>query len=469
MRIHFVSTCAFIAFTFCLVGVGSSLTFAGPPSGVWQIVSSPNVSTTQQNELNGIACAAQNDCWAVGDYYTGSAYQTLIEHWDGNAWSMVTSANMNVSAPQTNVLQHVTCVASTDCYAVGNYFNGVVRQTLIEHWDGTSWTIVTSANTQPVQSNYLHEVTCAASNDCWAVGYYNNSELDMGIFTQTLIQHWNGTVWSMVTSPNATPNDGLYGVSCTSTSDCWSVGFANATADQTLIEHWDGTSWSIVSSPNNSTTLNNLIFGVKCTSDSDCWAAGYYDPGPGKGYQTLIEHWDGISWTIANSANTGSTRNNFLFALTCAASNDCIATGRAYNGFADQTLIEHWDGNVWTISSTPDTNDHQYNDFNYAVCASTVECFSVGYYVPSGSIRQTLIEQFIAGLQITSLGKEADGKFSISGVGAPFSSIDIQMSPDLIVPFATIGSVDADATGAFEYQDPNAATVTRRFYRAVYP
>ena len=52
----------------------------------------------------------------------------------------------------------MTCVSASDCWAVGYYIysSGVyIYQTLIEHWDGTSWAIVTSPNTSTTQSNVL--------------------------------------------------------------------------------------------------------------------------------------------------------------------------------------------------------------------------------------------------------------------------------------------------------------------------
>ena len=150
-------------------------------------------------------------------------------------------------------------------------------QTLIEQWDGTSWSIVTSPNTDTSQDNLLYGVTCTSASQCWAVGYYNNGSAD-----QTLIEHWNGTSWSIVTSPNGgtTQDNELYGVTCTSASQCWAVGlYSNGSADQTLIEHWNGTSWSIVTSPNGSTTQDNFLYGVTCTSASQCWAVGDYNNG----------------------------------------------------------------------------------------------------------------------------------------------------------------------------------------------
>src|SRR5439155_9537600 len=114
-----------------------------------------------------------SNCWAVGYYIAGSVNQTLIERWDGTSWTIVNSPSTSLT--QTNYLLGVTCVSTSDCSAVGYYNSGgSVYQTLIERWDGTSWTIVNSPNTSPTQTNYLFGVTCASASHCWAVGYYNS-------------------------------------------------------------------------------------------------------------------------------------------------------------------------------------------------------------------------------------------------------------------------------------------------------
>src|SRR5438105_12938109 len=87
--------------------------------------------------------------------------------------------------------------------------------------------------------------------------------------------------WSIVASPNtSTTQNNLLGVTCVSASDCWAVGsyVAGSGAPRTLIEHWDGTAWAIVPSPNTSLP-NNVLSGVTCVSWSDCWAVGYYITG----------------------------------------------------------------------------------------------------------------------------------------------------------------------------------------------
>jgi hypothetical protein len=347
----------------------------------WNIVSSPNVSATQTHYLSGVTCASASDCWAVGYYGAGSTYQTLIERWDGVSWAIVTSPNPS----QNNNLFGVTCVSASNCWAVGGYVAGSTAQTLIEHWDGTSWITFTSPNTSTAQYNILFSLTCRSATDCWAVGNYTGTNAN-----QTLIERWDGASWLIISSPNtsATQANYLSGVTCVSaTADCWAIGYyAGGNAEQTLIERWDGTSWTIVSSPNTSTTQRNFIQALTCASASECWASGYYYNG--SAWQTLIERWDGTSWAIATSPNTSATQGNFLIAVTCASASNCWTIG-FYGG---QTLVEHWDGSSWTIVTSP--NAHILRGNALAVtCVSATDCWAVGYYL-ADSAYQTLIEHW---------------------------------------------------------------------------
>ena len=100
----------------------------------WQVQPSPNVGITS-SVLTGVAATSAIDAWAVGQYYNGATYQTLIEHWDGTAWVVQPSPNVGNSV---NVLYGVAAPSGTDAWAVGDYTvngtSGVTgHRTLIEH------------------------------------------------------------------------------------------------------------------------------------------------------------------------------------------------------------------------------------------------------------------------------------------------------------------------------------------------
>lgn len=103
--------------------------------------------------------------------------------------------------------------------------SSTVNQSIVEHWDGTSWSVV--PNEHPGGFHELTGIAAVSSADVWAVGSGT---------TQPLIEHWNGTSWSIVPSPAVSGR--LTALAVFSASDVWAVGYA--TGGVTLIENWDG-------------------------------------------------------------------------------------------------------------------------------------------------------------------------------------------------------------------------------------
>lgn len=353
----------------------------------WSSVSSPNANAGE-NYLLDVTCVSESDCWSVGYSKVGIVSSSLIEHWDGTSWEIVASPNP-ISA-NYSFLYSVTCVSSTQCWTVGTYNNGSVFQTLIERWDGTSWTIVASPNSSTTRDAILYAVTCVSSSDCWTVGYSTNETY----YAQTFVERWNGTRWTIVASPNATTIQAnfLYGVTCVATADCWAVGYIytnSGTTFQTLIEHWDGISWSIVESPNTLPTQSNVLYGVTCVSATDCWAVGSYNNGIAE--QTLTQRWDGISWVTVASPSTSTTQTNVFKTVTCISASDCWGVGYYINASSIyQTVIQRWDGTSWTTVTSPNTSPAQGNILAAVTCLSATDCWSVGYYFDSSGFPQTL-------------------------------------------------------------------------------
>ena len=65
-------------------------------------------------------------------------------------------------------------------------------------------------------------VAAAASNDVWAVGFkIGPDNPDFGL---QLIEHWNGTSWSVDTTGPTIEGDSLSGVTVVSSNNVWAVG-----------------------------------------------------------------------------------------------------------------------------------------------------------------------------------------------------------------------------------------------------
>ena len=73
----------------------------------------------------------------------------------------------------------------------------------------------------------------------------------------------------MASIPSPNVGNRLLAVSARTSSDAWAVGYQYATSDQptTLAEHWNGTSWSVVSTPNP--TNRSILDGVAAIAAND--------------------------------------------------------------------------------------------------------------------------------------------------------------------------------------------------------
>src|SRR5207248_4277012 len=125
-----------------------------------------------------------------------------------------------------------------------------------------SWRIVSSPN-MGSDNNTLTALSTVSANDVWATGTFNIKGTQI---SNALIEHWNGSQWNIVPSPNpGTRSYFLKAVSAVSTNNVWTVGFTSnnksGASQKTLIEHWDGSQWTIVPSPNTG-TQDNFLLGI---------------------------------------------------------------------------------------------------------------------------------------------------------------------------------------------------------------
>jgi len=255
--------------------------------------------------IRSVVDLSPTDGWAVGFTTTSlnSTGRTLIEHWNGSTWSTVPSPNPIGGTAGNDELEAVDGVSPADVWAVGQDFssNGGGIHLLFEHFNGTTWTVFPFPATTGAQ--FAQAITTISANDAWVVG--NNA------LATTLAAHWNGTTWTIVPTPS--PQDGpspinnLTGVSAVSPADVYASGFEGNVNNQNFAKpyvlHWNGTAWSLVTLPNTGGEGSQL-FGVTALSASDVWAVGHTQESDGA-ILTLSEHFNGTAWSIAPTPDPG--------------------------------------------------------------------------------------------------------------------------------------------------------------------
>ena len=343
----------------------------------WHVVSSPNVGSGD-NHLKSIAAVSASDIWAVG-YSTAdsnSPSQALMEHWDGTQWSVIAIPE---PAGWYSNLAGISAISSNDVWAVGSFISGTTTVTLIEHWDGTQWSIVSGLN-PGAASNTLTGISAISSNDVWAVG---NFAMSNSSNSQTLTEHWDGTQWSVVSSPNVGSSyNTLSSVTAFATNDVWAAGAGNGG----LVEHWDGSQWSIVLNAGYNFTALTAI------SSRNVWVVGYQLVNGSQ--QAMLEHWNGRSWMSVASPNPGGL-SEFL-GVTAISSRNIWAVGYT----APNTLVEHGNDTQWNIVASADGGSQGNFLLGATHVPSTKQVLAVGYYyIPNGNpesigTAQTLVEVY---------------------------------------------------------------------------
>lgn len=345
----------FVAITLAIAGLFLAqpiLALAANATG-WQIVPSPNRSTisVSNNTLFGVAALSDSNVWAVGNFLSsnnGAINETLTEHWNGTAWKLVSSPNMGTQGSQ---LLAVSAASSKDVWAVGDFqtsnnVNG--NRTLIEHWNGTAWSVVPSPNPSN-EGDDLMGVAAISATNAWAVGFFENNAMSA---LQPLILHWNGTAWSLF--PNI-PNIGMIveAITARSATDIWAVG-SDAGETTNIALHFNGTQWSITPSANFPSS-QQIISGVAAPAANDAWIVGSFAPPTvGAFLQPLALHWNGKTWSMVATPNP-SPFTNRLRAVAAISTSDVWAVGQANtpDGLNLVNLIEHWNGKQWSIVSSP--------------------------------------------------------------------------------------------------------------------
>ncbi len=243
----------------------------------------------------------------------------------------------------------------------------------------------------------------SSTTDVWAVGMFDSVKAGF----QTLAEHWNGNRWTVVPTPDAGSGaNALFAVLVLSPADAWAVGGyfrqTNVSLDTiqfehtpyVLSEHWNGQMWSIVNAQNPGQASNyqqpaanpslhtsvNVFAAVSASAPSAVWAVGHYWDGTAN--RTLAEYWNGQVWSVVPTPNI-SSEENILTGITTLSGRDAWATGIATLGRIKSTLIEHWNGKAWTVS--PGVNIRGENNMLFGVAArSAVNVWVVGqYYSPS--------------------------------------------------------------------------------------
>jgi len=331
----------------------------------WSLDSFPKPAGSSQEFLSGVSCADASNCLAVGAYLAGNVSGPLVERASGTTWSTVTA--LVPPGDDGTSLIDVACTSATSCVTVGDaaVANGIVP--VAERWNGTMFSIDTLP---PVTADLagLFAIACTSASDCSAVGGTLSIQSGQPV-AAPLREHWNGSSWSIASGPAATPLSEVDDVACTSATACFAVG------PSALVEQWNGTTWSL--SPLDAHSSQSQLVDIACGDGAHCVGVGLYsnDAGP----QVLVERRNGPHWQIESAPNRAGATNAALIAVDCVNAGDCTAVGGAGDASGPRvSLIEHWDGTSWSVVPSPSPPGADFVELLDVSCSTATTCNALG-------------------------------------------------------------------------------------------
>ncbi|WP_026415692.1 hypothetical protein [Actinomadura oligospora] len=295
----------------------------------WRFVRPEGLSG--ETALTGVTAPSTRTAWAVGRDGTAP----LAVHWTGSRWRRTP-----LPLPDRTVLGGISAASANDAWIVGTSADGNARTV---HWNGRHW-IPGALPASGGKPNSARGVAERAPGDVWAVGSGNGFAGTMAV-----TWHFNGRAWT-VTPTGSGPGSTLNAVAAHAHDDAWAVGTAGT---RQLLLHWNGRSWAATTPPQSAADATPSA--VATDSPNNAWVVGTTSAGA-----SLVEHWDGGSWSVVPAPLPGSGRPAARARVPEAANGPTAAVTDGQDGVwisgadtGSRPYLAHYNGTAWDISRPP--------------------------------------------------------------------------------------------------------------------
>lgn len=301
----------------------------------WSLVGRPT-----SDQLSDVSVVEAHEAWMVGG--------PNALRWVSGTWTV---QNISTVLPQP---QRISGSAPDNVWAAND--------TKLARWNGSGWTPVAYPTPTVVaypspyrDTAFIHTIRARSVNDVWVGGGYNGvygSSCVTWKYCYPFVGHWNGTSWEIIESPNPAGAAALRkpdgaslsflhydGIGFISSTETWLVGsndqWAGGIYDSYPIGVHCVNTNCIAASPLNAGTLTALR-AIDGAATNDVWTVGSV----GFAQSTLIEHWNGTEWSVVSSPSVGP-----LSGVTAVAPDDVWAVG--------PSVVLHYDGTSWQQATAP--------------------------------------------------------------------------------------------------------------------
>jgi hypothetical protein len=208
-------------------------------------------------------------------------------------------------------------------------------------------------------SSYVNAMTSTTSSDVFAAGY-TRTFLPGVIETRTVMLHYDGSSWTRMITPTretAPAKDEFIAVAAIGPKNVWAVGWSGIQASgssRTLVQHYDGSAWSIVSSPDPG--VSDYFFSVSALRSGSIWALGIKGGAPNPGFVPMLQHrsaggaWNEVAFPAAVNRCEASSAE--VTAVDAISDSEVYVAGSCKHDTSKQPFVIRWNGSAWSLAMT---------------------------------------------------------------------------------------------------------------------
>jgi hypothetical protein len=403
-----------------------------------------------------MSCTTGRYCAAGGSYassITGNtpALQALVMSKNNGSWDAAeevpgTGALNGDGSAKTN---SVSCTAVGDCLAGGWYTTSSdIREAWVATETNGKWGTAeeapgTAKLNVAIPGAGIFSVSCPATGDCLAGGWYTNA----AHHEQAFVVSETGGTWGTAQEVPGTAALNVGGQGQTETVSCASVGncsiggiYASGTnsgipISQAWVDTETNGTWGTAEEVPGTSALNGggyaVVNTVSCASAGNCSAGGEYTTSTPYTTQAFVVNETNGTWgTAAEVPGTGPLNTAGLAqisSISCVGTGSCSAGGFYLDSnFSTQAFVVNETGGTWgtaqevpgTVSLDAGTPGAQVNSVS---CASVGICSAGGYYSDSADHRQAFVVNETGGVWGTA--EEVPGVGPLNAGGSASTAV----------------------------------------------
>src|SRR6476660_3774667 len=279
-----------------LLAVAASGVFAAADLSTCSLVASEGTVPNPLGTILEGVDATDGRAWAVGGHVVGPVSSPFIQRWDGKAW-----AEQRLQVPPGPIgissFYAVKAFSPSDVWAVGSWMGDLP---LVEHFDGQAWSLVTVPDFGGSE-NILTGIDGTSSTDLWLVGQRRYDDQQHGV-----VLHGGTQGFQIVAPPDVAVLHDVAMLDGQPLVEGWRIEPDGFAAPVIALGSAPGT-WQEEQVPAEK-GRNVFLTGLAVGTGGAAWAVGWSDDSPNGdtagAYQRGADGWA----TVAVPDQGGSTR-----------------------------------------------------------------------------------------------------------------------------------------------------------------